>query len=87
MSCFSITPPSLPETRLSLQCVHLKMSSAACVIPRKGTAADQLQLHWLRNLEMWVKIGLVIIMVVIFDPLLQGGGGSWRLQALDTRAS
>lgn len=57
---------------------------------RKGTAAGELQLHWLRTLEMWVRmVWPVIIVVVIFDPLLRGGGEPWRLQvqALDTRAS
>lgn len=57
-----------------------EMSSAACVGSvgsRKGTAAGPLQLRWLRNLEMWVK---TVSAAVIFDPLLQGGGGSRRLQ-------
>lgn len=63
-----------------------EMSSAACVGSLKGIAAGQLQLHWLRNPEMWVK---TVSAAVTFDPLLQGGGGSRRLQvrALDRRAS
>lgn len=60
--------------------------SAACVGSLKGTAAGALQPHWLRNLEMWVKS---VSAAVVSDPLLQGGGGSRRLQvrASDTRAS
>lgn len=56
----------------------------------QGTAAGELQLHRLRDLEMWVKIvRLVISTVVISDPVLRGGDGSRRLQvqALDTGAS
>lgn len=82
-----MTPPSLPETTASLQCVHLRLAQLPVSVPFKAQLqAGALQLRWLRNLEMWVK---TVSAAVIFDPLLQGGGGSRRLQvwASDTRAS
>lgn len=51
-----------------------ELSCLCCSL--KGAAAGQLQLHWLRNLEMWVKtVRLVLVRLLFLTPYCREGAG------------
>lgn len=57
-----------------------ELSCLGCSL--KGAAAGKLQLHWLRNLEMWVKtVRLVLVRLLFLTPFCREG---LQVQALGT---